>query len=225
MGQVATRFMPLYQAALAKKNGGAPRVSFEDYVAMSGAVPVLGYDGMLQHYRITGAVWTMIATQWNAVIPTSPQYASYGILVEQEAARLRAGGQPKPVSLQQTPQAPQAAPAQPYAQAPVHPQQPYPQPQPQAPYPYPQQPYAQPRSAQQLGADVGNAFNAFGSALGSFVDGAVGGFSVGARVMVQWSDGNRYPAQVVTSGSGQLEVAFPDGRRLWVPTAYVSMIY
>ena len=36
MGQVAMRYMPLYQAALEKKKGGAPQVSFEDYVAMSG---------------------------------------------------------------------------------------------------------------------------------------------------------------------------------------------
>jgi hypothetical protein len=33
MGQVATRFMPLYNAELAKKSGGAPTVSFEDSAA------------------------------------------------------------------------------------------------------------------------------------------------------------------------------------------------
>ncbi|MCW5837709.1 MAG: hypothetical protein KIS78_35275, partial [Labilithrix sp.] len=91
MGQVATRYMPLYQAALAKKSGGAPQISFEDYVAMSGCVPVIGYEGMLQHYKVTSAQWTMIAGHWNAVIPTNPQYMQYGLLVQQESARIRAG--------------------------------------------------------------------------------------------------------------------------------------
>src|SRR5690349_6874309 len=94
MGQVATRFMPMYQAALAKKSGGAPQVSFEDYVAMSACVPVIGFEGMLQHYQVTSAQWTMIAGQWNSVIPTNPQYMQYSMLVQQESARIRAGGQP-----------------------------------------------------------------------------------------------------------------------------------
>ena len=79
MGQVAMRYMPLYQAALAKKaalgeTAGAPQISFDDYVAMSACVPVIGYEGMLQHYKVTSAQWTMIAGHWNSVIPTNPQY-------------------------------------------------------------------------------------------------------------------------------------------------------
>jgi hypothetical protein len=53
----------------------------------------------------------------------------------------------------------------------------------------------------------------------------MGAFSVGSRVLVQWSDGNRYPATVTNSQAGQVEVAFPDGRRMWIPQAYASMIY
>jgi hypothetical protein len=92
-----------------------------------------------------------------------------------------------------------------------------------APQPYPAQ--QQPYGAQQAGSDFGQALNAFGNAVGSFFDSAVGACSVGARVMVQWSDGHRYPAQVVAAQQGRVEVAFPDGRRVWVPIAYVSMIY
>ncbi|MDF2697452.1 MAG: hypothetical protein K0S65_5835, partial [Labilithrix sp.] len=230
MGQVATRFMPLYQAALAKKApGGAPQVSFEDYVAMSGCVPVMGYEGMLQHYRLTSAQWTMIAGHWNSVIPTNPQYMQYGILVQQESARIRAGGPPKPVSIgsgARAPAAPHAPAAPSYGVQPAQ-QNPYAQ---QQPNPYAQQnPYGQQASynaqAQNVGVQMGNAFSAFGNALGSFVDGAVGAFSVGARVMVQWSDGNRYPGTVTAAQNGQVEVAFPDGRRMWIPQGYVNAIY
>lgn len=239
MGQVATRFMPLYQAALAKKApGGAPQVSFDDYVAMSACVPVIGYEGMLQHYKITQAQWTMIAGHWNGVIPTNPQYMQYGMLVQQESQRIRAGGQPKPVTIGAggapaaagpTPAAPAAAPgmaATPHAQPnPYAQHNPYAQQNPYAQH----NPYGQQASynaqAQQVGVQMGNAFNAFGNALGSLVDGAIGGIRAGGRVMVQWSDGNRYPATVTNVQSGQVEVAFPDGRRMWVPQGYVNAIY
>ncbi len=230
MGQVAMRYMPLYQAALAKKSP-APQVSFEDYVAMLGTVPVIGYEGMLAHYKVTQAQWTQIAGHWNGIIPTNPQYAQYGILVEQEAARIRAGGAPKPVTLG----AAASAPAQPAAQ-PNYGQQPYGQ-QPYGQQAYAQQPYGQQaygqqpygqqpayqQQAAQFGNQVGNAFASFGSALGSFVDNAVGHVSVGARVLVQWSDGNRYPGTVTMMQNGQVQVAFPDGRQIWVPQQYVSV--
>jgi hypothetical protein len=90
---------------------------------------------------------------------------------------------------------------------------------------YPQQAYYN-AQAQNAGAQIGSAFNAFGNALGSFVDGAVGAFAIGSRVMVQWSDGQRYPATVAQPPqAGQIEVAFPDGRRVWVPQGVVSAIY
>jgi hypothetical protein len=43
-----------------------------------------------------------------------------------------------------------------------------------------------------------------------------------ANVLVQWADGNRYPAVVIGSAPAHLHVAFPDGRKLWVERAYVS---
>jgi hypothetical protein len=98
-------------------------------------------------------------------------------------------------------------------------------PAPPPPNAYPQQAYYN-AQAQNAGAQIGSAFNAFGNALGSFVDGAVGAFAVGSRVMVQWSDGQRYPATVAQPPqAGQIEVAFPDGRRVWVPQGVVSAIY
>jgi hypothetical protein len=47
-------------------------------------------------------------------------------------------------------------------------------------------------------------------------------FGVGARVLVQWADGNRYPATVTQSAPGQCLVTFPDGRQQWVETQYLS---
>jgi hypothetical protein len=232
MGQVAMRYMPLYQAALAKKSP-APRVSFEDYVGMSGAAAALGYEGMLAHYKITQAQWTQIAGAWNQTIPTNPQYMQYGVLVEQEAARIRSGGGPRPVNLQPAGGAPQAqAAAQPGGQPYYGHQQPYAQQgQPNA---HAAQGYANPfGNAQQqqqfnhqmsnVGSEIERAFGAFGSALDSLASSAVGAFAVGARVLVQWSDGNRYPGTVTMMQSGQVQVAFPDGRQIWVPQQYVSL--
>lgn len=237
MGQVATRYMPLYQAALARKNGPPPQISFEDYVAMSGCVPVMGIDGMLAHYKITMTQWTQIAGHWNTVIPTNPQYMMFGTMVEAEAARLRAGGQAKPVNLA-APRAPMGSqPGMPGSQPGIPAAAPYgvqPPPNAYAQQPYAQQPYAQPNpyghqpqsfdnQMNQFGNQVGSAFNAFGNALGSFVDGAVGAFAPGTRVLVQWSDGKRYPGTVASMQNGQVQVSFPDGRQVWVPQQYVSI--
>jgi hypothetical protein len=172
----------------------------------------------------------------------------HGMRVEQEAARIRAGGAPRPVAIgggapaQAAPNAvsgamPGAVPPPGYGQQPAYGAAPgYAQPgapvygqQPGAPA-YGQQPGApaygqQPnynQQAAQFGNEVGNAFSAFGSALGSFVNGAVAGFLPGSPVMVQWSDGQRYPGTVTTSQAGQVQVAFPDGRQVWVPQQFVS---
>jgi hypothetical protein len=41
-------------------------------------------------------------------------------------------------------------------------------------------------------------------------------------VLVQWSDGNRYPAVVQRAAPGQCLVAFPNGQTQWVAVAYLS---
>lgn len=48
------------------------------------------------------------------------------------------------------------------------------------------------------------------------------GAAVGAKVLVRWSDGNQYPAEVVATQPGQLQVRFTDGRVLWVDPTYVA---
>lgn len=251
MGQVATRFMPMYQAALSRKSP-TPQISYEDYVAICGCPPVIGIEGTLAHYKITMTQWTQIAGHWNGIIATNPQYMQHGLRVEQEAARIRAGGAPRPIAMGGG--APSPAPAQPesathavsgampgavpppgygvapaqhgYAAQPGYPHPPAPG--------YPQQqawPQQQPGYHQQAGYNqqavafgnqVGSAFSAFGNALGSFVNGAITPLAPGSAVMVQWSDGQRYPATVMLMQNNQVQVAFPDGRQVWVPQQFVT---
>lgn len=51
-----------------------------------------------------------------------------------------------------------------------------------------------------------------------------GGLAPGAQVLVQWSDGQRYPGTVrdVNPQQQQVHVAFPNGASHWVPLQYVS---
>jgi hypothetical protein len=49
-----------------------------------------------------------------------------------------------------------------------------------------------------------------------------GAFPVGARVLVQWADGNRYPGVVQQIAPGQSLVGFHDGQQRWVENVYLS---
>ncbi len=48
------------------------------------------------------------------------------------------------------------------------------------------------------------------------------GFAPGARVMVQWSDGNRYPGTVVQAQGDQILCAMQNGQQQWFPAQSVS---
>ncbi len=76
------------------------------------------------------------------------------------------------------------------------------------------------QQAADFGNEIGKAFDAFGS----FVAGAVVGVSIGARVTVAWTDGNRYPGTVTAVQGGQVCVAFPNGQQHWVPQTAVSLV-
>jgi hypothetical protein len=173
-------------------------ISFEDWVAMRAAAAAWGLPTMLATYRATEAQWAAWAGHWDARLAADPRGAQAGAQIEQEAARLRAGGAPRPRVGAMGP--PHAA-ANPFGNA--HEQA------------------AFGREAAQVGDQIGAAFASLGSAVESLWTSAV--MTVGTRVLVAWSDGNRYPGTVTQLGGGQVEVAFPDGRRVWVPQAYVSV--
>jgi hypothetical protein len=102
----------------------------------------------------------------------------------------------------------QYAPAQGYAPVPT----------PQAPLPPPQQfqqpPLQAPQSPPQAYAQYAPPPPPYGSP-----------FVPGARVLVQWADGNRYPGTVqhVAPGGAQCFIVFPDGQQRWVEIQYLAL--
>jgi len=100
MGRVATAYMPLYQAALARRKGGAASMSYEDFVAVSAAIKVFGFEAAVQASGVSQSDWTEVAGQWNGAMSREMQrFSNHHGFVGQEEARLRAGGQPKRVQV------------------------------------------------------------------------------------------------------------------------------
>jgi len=176
MGQVATAYMPMYQAALNAKRGSVS-ISFDDWVAMEAAIQVMGFEGMLANYGIDQGTWSQISGAKQQELMADPMGLGQRrmMMQQQEVARLQGGGAPRPVSIQGG----QPAAAAPAAAAP-------------APAAYPAAAPAGP------------------------------GYAAGARVMVQWNDGNKYPGEVTQASQGQSEVRFPDGQAVWVEDQWLS---
>jgi hypothetical protein len=223
MGRVAMAYMPLYQAALTKKKGTVD-VSYDDYIALCGARAALGAPTFAAQYRLDDTTWYQIAGAWNAKIPTDPRYGMYGMQVEQEANRIRQGGAPKAVSV--TTSSGTQTTGGGGAVAPV------PEKPPQNAQELENQMMAEAvkqRVAQVQANANAQAANAYGNVaanvgfMGQAVLGAVGmgaiaaGIGPGMAVLVQWSDGKRYPGQCTQVANGQVCVTFGDGRQIWVP--------
>ncbi len=214
MGQVATRYMPLYNAALAKKKGTAS-LSFEDWCAVSASIQVFGYEAAMNHHKLSMGDWTTISAHWQNELSRDPMNVAVrkNQLQEQEAARLRSGGQPRPIQIQRSaagaPVAGGAAAFDPNAHA-----------------------------AMQAQAGAANAAAWMGYSAGVMnrpevqaavqlagaMNTAAGGSAliVGRAVLVQWSDGNRYPATISQVAEGQSQVVFGDGRNMWVQNQYLT---
>jgi hypothetical protein len=232
MGRVAMAYMPLYQAALAKKKGTVD-VTFDDFIALSGARAALGAPRFAAQYSLDDTTWTQIAGAWTAKIPTDPRYQMYGMQVEQEANRIRQGGAPKPVSITRTSGGGTAtqttggggvvAPVP--VQAPRNAQEL--ENQMMAEAVRQQVAQVQANASAQASAAYGNASANMGF-MGQGVLGMVGmgaiaaGIGPGMAILVQWSDGKRYPGQCMQVANSQVLVAFGDGRQMWVPDTSVS---
>ncbi|HEY6459678.1 MAG TPA: hypothetical protein VIY73_05985, partial [Polyangiaceae bacterium] len=110
MGQVAIKYMQLYNTALAAKKGVAS-MSFEDYVEVSAGIAVFGYEGAMNHFKLSMGDWTTISAHWMAELAKDPMNLAVrrNQLQEQETNRMRGGGAPRAVSV--TRSAPGAAPA------------------------------------------------------------------------------------------------------------------
>lgn len=225
MGQVATAYMPLYQAALAKKKGSLD-VSYEDWISLNAAVQAYGLERALATYGLDMAAWTQIAGTWNTRMSQNmAAYAQFHPTVAAAAQSIRAGAPHRPVAIQRQAGGGGVAPAQ----------------QPATP-----QAAAQQYQNQMIGAQVqanvaqamaqanAQAAAAYGNAsknmgfLGRGVMGALGygaiakGIGPGMTAMVAWSDGNKYPGRVVQVANGQVLVAFQNGQQVWVPESAVT---
>jgi hypothetical protein len=200
-GQTATRYMQLYQHAL-NARGGRTEVSFDDYIAMRAGASVWGLDQMLKTYQVSQGQWTQIAGHWNNEIGNNMfKYGGVNVQIGAEEMRLRSGGQPRPISM--TKSAPNAATATPVASA--------------------GDAFGFAGVANSLGNLFGGAKPAAPApAPAAAPPSAPAGFAAGSDVLVQWSDGNRYPAKVVAAQGDKVHVQFSDGRQLWVDAPYIS---
>jgi hypothetical protein len=214
MGQVATRYMQLYNAALAQKKGNAS-ISFEEYCAVSAGIAVFGYEAAMTHYGISMGDWTTISAHWTTEMSRDPMNLGMrrNQLQEQETQRLRAGGHPVPVNIQRS--AAGAAPAggaaayDPNAHAAL-----------QA-----QAGAAQQAASMQYAAQVmnqGAVQAAVGLAGAMNVLGGGTNLVPGRAVLVQWSDGNKYPATIMQNAGEQAQVVFPNGQQMWLETRYLT---
>jgi len=155
-----------------------PQVTFDEYVGLCGAAKAWGVERMCGYYRLDPRAFAALQSAWAA---TTASNAHFQPMVDQEAARLQMGGQPR---------------------------------------------YVASLSFQQLeqgAAQVGSALdNLFGGALGGIAK-AVAPPGPGTAVMVQWSDGRKYPGTVVQVAQGQYLVAMQNGQQHWVASQFVTL--
>jgi len=216
MGRVAMAYMPLYQAAVARRKGGQAQCSYEDFVAVSAAIKVYGYEVALKACNVSSSDWTEVAGTWNQTMAREMgRYAGHFNLITQEEQRLRAGGQPKQPQITrvagQIPATPQAG-ANPYAAA------------------MGADPNMVPANASPLQVAMANPAyqqsmqnaaqinqNPLGFGLGQAAAFMTGGIVPGSNVMVTWSNGQSYPGRVMQTGPQQMQIEFQGGRQEWVP--------
>ncbi|MBX3129463.1 MAG: hypothetical protein KF718_22280 [Polyangiaceae bacterium] len=206
MGRVATAFMPLYQAALAKKKGGAARVSYEEFVHVSALIKIYSFEGAMHASGLSMGEWTEAAGYWTSQMSANMmQYAGHHGNVTAEEGRIRGGAPPRKITVQRDTSA--AAMAQPNAQAVMA------QAQMDPLAAAMQNPVMQQAQAQQA-AILANPIGFTAGQVGNFF---TGGIVAGSRVGVKWSDGNQYPGKVLQAGVGQFLVQFDNGSQQWIP--------
>ncbi|MFO0757549.1 MAG: hypothetical protein U0359_13720 [Byssovorax sp.] len=215
MGRVAMAYMPLYQAALAKRKGGAASVSYQDFVHVSAAIKVFGFEGAMYACGLSQSDWTEAAGSWNTTMSQNMgQYAGHFNFVAQEEAPLRAGGQPRKVQVTRTAG---AAPVQQQANV-------------QAALYAPgatgmdaamAQAMNNPMIQQQMAAQAAIQANPMGFAMGQVGAFFGGGIMAGSDVLVAWSNGQSYPGKVLQAAPNQFLVQFQNGSQQWIPAQSV----
>jgi hypothetical protein len=224
MGRVAMAYMPLYQTALARKNGGRASASYEDYVAVSAAIKVFGFEAAMNACGITMAEWTEIGGHWNQEMARNMmQYAGHPNYLAQEEHRIRAGGQPKRIHVTREAGVVPAAPApnaNPYAAAMGVPAGTYVPPN-AGPMAAAMANPAYQQSLQNQQQIAASPFGALGFGLGQAAAFLGGGIVPGSNVVVTGPDGRPYPGRVMQTGPQQMLVQFGNGAQQWVPNTAV----
>ncbi len=209
---IALRFETLYHEALDRLLGPAPDVPPDDFAAMCGEALAVGLPAMWQQRHLDPLAWSRVSHRCRAALAADPARLAAALAMAQLVAERRIQG-PGPA-------------ARPAAGA-----RPASTPPPPAPKPgeSPAKPVVQKfdQDATVAAKAVGKAVLSGLDAFGAAVDGLGKSLlrpSVGAPVLVQWSDGKRYPGTVAKVGDGQIMVTMADGSQHWIPDAYVKPV-
>ena len=242
--------VPAMQPTGASQAYGDPQLQAEAPAAQSNAYGAVGAGGYASNpvpaaaspygSALGGAAAASAAAGgWGGAQAPAPQAQQYGAAQQQQQQQQQQPYGAAPAQQAQYGAAPQAQQQAQYGAAPQAQQQAQygaaPQAQQQAQYgAAPQQPPMAQGMAPQGVASQGAAAPqaAFGAqqAPGQALpqpggQGSPVHFGPGAQVLVQWSDGNRYPGMVQQVNGAQCLVSFPDGRQVWVDARYLSGAY
>lgn len=221
MGRVAMQYMPLYQAALARRKGGQATASYEDFVAVSASMKVFGPEAGLNACGVSMSDWTEVAGHWNAAMGREMhRFAGHPQALGAEEARLRGGGVPRKIQITRqqgvVPPTP-AANANPYAAAMGVPAG---QAVPAGGNPMQQAmaaAMANPAYQQSMQNQQAIAANPLGFGLGQAAAFLTGGITAGSNVIVTWPNGQQYAGRVMQVAPQQMLVEFQGGSQQWCP--------
>jgi hypothetical protein len=203
MGRVATAYMPMHQAALARRKGSVS-ASYDDFVAVSASIKVYGPQVGLQHCGVSMDDWTQIAGHWNNTMSQNMMaYSGHPAKIGAEEARIRGGGAPR--QIQTSRGAPGPAAGQNVAQP---------------------APAGMGNPAMQQAAQANAAINAnplgFAAGQAAAAVGVGEAINAGSSVHVRWADGNSYSGTVNQAAPGQYLVQFENGSMQWVGAPFVT---
>ncbi|MEZ4295359.1 MAG: hypothetical protein R3B70_10320 [Polyangiaceae bacterium] len=190
---LGARFEERYHEKLDDLLGPPPDVPPEDFAAMLGEALALGLPGMGETRGVSPLVWSRISYNSRKILATDPTRLTACLALASQISERRLTGEAPPT-------------------------------EPVAPGPLKDRVFEQ--DATVAAKAVGKAFfsglDAFGSAMDQMSKSLLGP-SVGSRVIVQWSDGNKYPGTVAKLEEGRVLVTMSDGAQRWIPEAFVQV--
>lgn len=194
---LAAQFEARYHAALDRLLGPPPDVPPEDFAAMLGEALMGGLPAMGQRRGVSPLAWSRISYRHRSALAAEPARLTAILALAGQIAERRLAGA-----------IPAGAPAA--AGAPGAPTD---------------RVFEQDATvaAKAVGKAVVSGLGALGSALDGVGKSLIGS-KVGDRVIVHWSDGNKYPGTVAQVGKGQYFVTMADGAQHWIPEAFVKPV-